>query len=217
MKEKLKKTLKAKFTGEYVGTTNKEKSIAILLIGFTMLFAILLYCRVNYHKISQNDNNNNNNNNNSQIDNKKTEFLSLDKIFINYMDNYKYTITIEDNNKKIIYEGSMSNGVDNGKKIINNEEIEYHIVNDIAIDLNTNKEINNLYDKYLSTFFVPTNIYEFIKDKENSEDIVDKEKIYIYNSVYKDADIMFKIITGKDRLEEIIYKYNNIDYSIKYN
>ena len=44
-----------------------------------------------------------------------------------------------------------------------------------------------------------------------------QEKIYIYNSVYKDADIMFKIITGKDRLEEIIYKYNNIDYSIKYN
>ena len=209
MKEKLKRTLKAKFTGEYIEPTNKERSLIILIVGFSVIFALLLYVRIS--------NNNVNNENNTPVQNQESnnKYMTLDKLFEKYNTSYKYSITVEDNTTKVLYEGSVSDKVDNGKKVVDNKEIEYHIVNDIAIDLNTNKEITDLYNNYLSYFFIPSNIYDFIKDKEKSEDIVDNKKIYIYNSIYNDSDIMFKVVSGKDKLEEIVYKYNKINYSIK--
>ena len=210
MKNKLKNSLKSKFLGQYTGTSNREKSILILIIGFTIILALLITIRINY-------NNNLNNNTNKVEENNSVEFLSLDKIFNNYLDNYKYNITIDDNEIKIQYKGTINNKINNGIKTINNEETNYNIANDVIIDLKTNKEINDLYGNYLSHFFNPTNIYEFISDKEKMEEIVDSKKVYTYNSIYNDADIMFRIVTSKDRIEDIRYKYNNVEYSIKLN
>ena len=211
MKNKIKEALKNKFLGEYTPSENKEKSIIILIVGFTIIFSLLIAIRINYNKPNNNSNNNNSNNSVPSV-----QFLSIDKIFNNYLDNYKYIITIDDNESIITYEGSVNDSISDGKRIINEEEINYHIANDIVIDLKTNKEINNLYNNYLSVFFNPNNVYEFIKDKEYTEEIVDNIKIYTYNSIYNDVDIMFKISTGKDRIEEIKYVFNNINYNIKF-
>ena len=216
MKEKIKNSLKAKFLGQYTGTSNKQRSLVILIVGFTLLFALIFILKINYNNnYTQNNNNNNSTNNNEN--NKEIEFLSLDKIFNNYIDNYDYNIIITDDETTIVYEGSINEGINNGKRTINNEEINYHIVNNIAIDLKTNKEILNLYDDYLSYYFIPSNIYDFINGKENNEETVDNKKIYTYNSIYNDGDIMFRITTTKDRIENIIFKYNNINYNIKFN
>ena len=212
MKEKLKNSLKAKFLGEYTGTSNKQRSLIVLIVGFSILFILLILVRVNYNNNSKVYDNNNYK---FEEKDKKNQFLTLDKIFNNYLDNYKYDITVNDNDINTEFKGSINNKIDNGKRIINEQELEYHIVDNIAIDLKTNKEITDLYNNYLSYFFIPTNIYEYIKDKENNEEIVDNNKIYIYNSIYNDGDIMFKITTTKDRIEGIEYAYNNINYNIK--
>ena len=210
MKEKIKKGLKAKFLGEYTPSEDKTKSMVILIVGFSILLSLLVAIRINYNRNIKNISNNNEQKITS------TEFLSLDKIFNNYLDNYKYKITINDSNSIIKFEGSINDKINNGKRIINNEEINYHVVNDIAIDLDTNKEINDLYNNYLSYFFNPTNVYEFIKDLNSNEEIVDNMKIYNYNNIYNGVSIMFKITTSKDRIEEINYNYNNVDYKITF-
>ena len=213
MKEKFKNSLKAKLLGQYTGTDNKQRSLIILIIGFSVLIALFIMGRINYF----NNRNSNNNNNNNYSENKKNiKFLSLEQIFNNYLDNYNYSITIEDETTSIKYEGTCSSGTNTGKKIVGEEVIDYHIANDIVIDLKTNKEIDDLYGDYLSYYFNPTNVYEFIKDKENSEEIVDNEKIYTYNSIYNDGDIMFRIATTKDGIDTINYKYKEINYSIKF-
>ena len=209
MKEKIKNALRAKFLGQYTNSSNKQRSLIILIVGFSLLIVLLIVAKVNYNNIINSDNNKQNN-----ID--EVKFLSLDKIFNNYIDNYNYYITINDNNSIIKYEGTIKEKINDGKRITSNEEINYNITEDIIIDINTNKEISNFYYNYLSNFFNPTNVYEFIKDKENSEEIVDNKKIYIYNSIYNDGDIMFKITTTKDRIEEINYIYNNINYNIMF-
>ena len=209
MKEKIKKSLKSKFLGEYEPPTNKQRSLIILLMGFTVLFGLIILVRIN-NRYDNNTNTSNNNSNNS----KNIEFLSLDKIIANYVDNYEYNITINDNNNLITYEGNISSGVNNGKKKIDDVEINYHIVNNTIIDLDTNKEIPSLYENYIYSFFEPNNIYEFIKDQESIEEIVDNNKVYTYNSVYDDGEIAIKITTSKDRIESININYNNIDYDI---
>ena len=211
MKEKLKKALKAKFTGEYIASENKTRALVILIIGFTIIFSLIVFIKANYNKI-----NTTTNNNNKTEEIEEVKFLSLEKIFINYLDNYKYKISIEDNSNIIIYEGTITDGNNTGKRIINNEEINYNIANDIVIDLKTNREVNNFYKTYISYFFNPTNVYEFIKDLEATEEEQDDKKTYTYNTSYNEKDIMIKITTTKDRIEEINYLYNNINYSISF-
>ena len=213
MKEKIKNSLKAKFLGENINTTNREKSIAILIIGFSVIFALIILIRIN---INNNVNNyKGNTSENNEI--KEIEFLSLDKLFSNYKDNYKYDITIDNNSEIIKYSGTISDNINDGKMININGEINYHIVNDIAINLQTNEEIPNIYEEYLSFFFVPNNVYEFIRNLECKEEMVDNTKKYSYNSIYNDGKIMFNIVTTKDRIEEIKYIYDNVSYTIKLN
>ena len=98
MKEKCKNSLKAKLLGQYTGTDNKQRSLIILIIGFSVLIALFIMGRINYF----NNRNSNNNNNNKYSENKKNiKFLSLEQIFNNYLDNYNYSITIEDETTSI--------------------------------------------------------------------------------------------------------------------
>ena len=210
MKDKLIKALRAKFLGESTKPVNRERSIIILVIGFTLLFILFIAIRINYNNQIRNMYNNKNVNNIEEVD-----YLSIDKLFSNYEDNYKYYINIIDNELNILFDGSINNNIDIGKKIVDKEVIEYQIDNDQIIDLNTNQIISSLYDDYLSYFFKPSNIYNFIKDLKFKEEIVDNKKIYNYNSIYNDSEIVFTITTSKDRLEEIKYIYNGIIYDIK--
>ena len=214
MKEKLKKTLKAKFNGQYVESDNKIRSLIILIICFSVIIALTVVIKVNYKQLNEYNNKNNNNNNTQTEGLEDEEFLSLDRIFINYLDNYKYYISVDDNNIIIKYEGSITNGNNTGKRIINKDEINYSITDDNIIDSKTNREITNLYKNYLSYFFNPTNVYEFIKDLESTDEVVDNKKIYSFNGTYEEIEIKFNITTTKDRIEEILYEYNNIKYSI---
>ena len=216
MKEKIKNSLKAKFLGENTSAVSREKAIAILIIGFSVIFALIIFIRINvnnnikkYYEEKYKET--------SGETNKKQEieFLSLDKLFSNYIDNYKYDIAIDNAGEIIKYNGAINDNIDDGKKIKNNEEINYHIVNGIAINLQTNEEISNIYEEYLSFFFVPTNVYEFIRNLDGKEEIVDNIKKYSYNSIYNDVEIMFNIVTSKDRIEEINYSYNNVNYTVK--
>lgn len=215
MKEKIKQALKAKFTGQYTEPTgNKLRSLIILIVGFSVIVFIISFARVN----GFNNNNNKNNNTKNDVSNdKELQFLSLDKIFNNYLNNYKYSVTVTESNTTVLYEGLISDTADDGKRTYNNEELEYHIVNDVAIDLKTNKEIPNLYGTYLYSFFKPINIYEFIKDKGYNEEVIDNTKVYNYDTLYNEKRITFKIVITKDSIEQIDYSYEDINYNLKFN
>ena len=85
-------------------------------------------------------------------------------------------------------------------------------------DINTDNEevIEDLYEDYLSYFFTPSNIYNYLsflsaKEKEDGD-----IKIYNYEYVYDDKDITFDITTTVNRIQEIVITYDNHIYNIKF-
>ena len=212
MKDKIIKTIKAKFLGEYINSGDKEKSLIIFIVGFSFLIILIIILKINYSNVIKQNIENNTTNNIEEVD-----YLSLNKLFINYIDNYIYNIEILDNDIIVNYSGSVNNQIDNGKRFYNNEIINYQIENENVINTDNNQTINNLYGDYLAYFFIPSNVYSYIENLEYKEEIIDNNKIYNYNSIYNESDIMFNIITTKDRIEEINYKYNEVNYKIKLN
>ena len=208
MKNKIKNALKMKFLGEYSATGNKEKSLIILVVGFIILFTLLIAIRISF-----------NNNYQKYLDsqNNEVEYLKIDELFNKYISNYKYNISINDNDLLTIYNGEVISNIDDGKRLNNEDLLEYHIENNIITNKDNNEVVDNLYYDYLSYFFTPSNVYNYIKDLKTNEENIDNKKIYNYNSIYNESNIIFKITTTKDSIEEINYTYNDVVYSIKLN
>lgn len=198
MMNKIKKTLKSKFLGEYTPSGNKERALIVLIIGFSILIFITILIRINYTNYVNTPKDNN-------IETESIQFLSLDKLFNNYLDNYNYKIEVIDKDT-IYYDGKIENGVNTGTRIVNNNTLNYNLNND---------NLNDVYGNYLYYFYTPQNVYDFIKSLNGNEQKLDNNKIYTYNSIYEDNEINFKIITSRDRIEEINYNYKDIYYNIK--
>lgn len=208
MKDKIKTSLKAKFLGENIPSNNKQKDVIVLAIGFAFLIGVFIFARVNYHP-------NNNQSSNNEVK-EEINFKNLDELFNSIGTNYNYNITIlnKNNSAYSYFNGSVDNNVNIGKKIIDTVTINYKIDSNGAINTTTNEAITNLYDGFLYYFFTPSNVFDYVKDLENTYEILDDKKIYNYNSKYRDDNIVFKITTTVDKIEKISYIYDNIEYSI---
>ena len=208
MKDKIKNSLKSKFLGENIPSNNKQKDVIVLAIGFAFLIAVFIFARVNYNP---------NKNQSSSEAKEEMNFKNLDELFNNINTNYNYDITILNKNNSVYsyFNGKVEDTINVGKKTIDTITINYKIDSNGAINTTTNETITNLYDGFLYYFFTPSNVFDYVKDLENTYEILDGKKIYNYNSKYRDDTIVFKITTTVDRIEKIVYIYDNIDYSIK--
>ena len=200
----MKEKLKNKLLGVNEEPVNKQKSMIMLLIWFVFISMVIVYIR------------NSNNDNNQHVKEETIIFDSIGDIFNKYV-NYDYDIKISDIDNNIVkFIGSYKEGIDTGYKVINEEKINYKIENNIIINTDNNEEIENLYDNYLYYFFKPSNIYSYVSYLKNEEKIDVDSKLYTYNYVYDDKDITFEIETSKDLIKNIIIRYNDNKYEIKY-
>lgn len=201
----MKEKLKDKLLGNYTPSNNKQRSLIILLIW--LLFIGLVIAFINYSSNTYEQ---------EMPKEEKITYLSLKEIFDKYSNNYKYDITILENNAFIYYKGSLINNVNEGTKIKDGISLNYQITSNI-INKDTNEEITNLYENYLYYFFNPNNIYEYISYLKGEEEINGDLKTYNYNYKYNDLDINIQLTTGIDDIKEIIINYDSIKYNIKYN
>ena len=196
----MKEKIKNKFLGINEVSDNKSKSIIILLIWVVFISFIVLISRNNIR------------NNNTQ----DIVFNNLSDIFSSYV-NYDYIINIKDiDNNKVSYKGKVINNIDTGTRTINEDVLSYKIEDNIIYD-SDNNEIDNLYMNYLSYFFKPSNLYDYLSYLKSEEKVDKNLKIYTYNYMYEDKEITFDITTTTDKIDEIIISYNDNIYSIKYN
>lgn len=209
MKNKLKEYYKKNILGEDDNkVVDSQKSLHQLVLWIVFIVAVLIFIGVSNNFIPSEDKKNNSN----QI----ITFETLDNIFSIYKDNYSYDISINSNDTiKAKYQGSVVNSIDNGKKIVDNEVTAYKIENNVITDINTNEVINNLYEEYLSYFFMPQNVYTYLKDVNYDEEMANSMKMYKYKTIYQDDDIIFNIITGINTIQEIDYTYKSVNYQIK--
>ena len=204
MKEKIKKGLKNKFLGLYEPSEDKTKSLVLLAGGIVFMIVLLVFIKTNYYV--------NNENNNYQQQSVKE--LSLKEIFDKYNNNYGYNITILDNDTNVYYIGKVENEVNIGKKVINDENIEYKITYEGVVNNTTNEVIDNLYDNYLYKFFNPSNLYEYLVYLTPEEKQDNDIKIYSYQSTYDEELLDIKLTTTIESIKEITYNYKGITYNI---
>ncbi len=207
MKKGMRRLLKEGLLNEPRENPNKEKDLIVLIIGLVLMIFLVIAVKVSINKIKQNNNN--------QENIIKEESISLNDVFNNFKDNYNYKIIILDENKSYSYfEGKVLNGENIGIKTIDNIATEYKITEDKIINTKTNEEIDGLYKGYLYYFFIPNNIYNFIKEI----DVFEKKdnNNYSYDSVYNDQKIKFMITVEDENNIKINYTYLNIEYSMNY-
>ena len=204
----MKEKLKNKFLGINDLSDNKQQSLVILLIWIVFIGMVVLYIR----RFDDTNNNNNNNNNNQ----KEVVFDNLETIFNRY-EKYDYEITISDiEDNKTIFKGKVSEDGNIGSRVRNEETINY-LVNDYSIiNRDTNEEIENLYDNYLSMFFVPNNIFNYVKLLSGTDKVDGDIKKYNYEYVYDDKSIYIDIDTTKNLIDNIVIYYDDIKYNINY-
>ena len=190
MKNKLKKTLKNKFLGIVEPSTDKTKSLIILVVGFLIMLILFVFIRINYHNFNKQLETNN-------TIKEETKFLSLKDLFAKYNDSYEYNITILDNESYVYYIGKVINEENVGKRIIDAENID------------------NLYKNYLYFFFTPSNLYDYLEYLKPEETINSDTKTYTFKSIYNNEALDIKLTTTIESIKEINYNYNNITYNIK--
>ena len=199
----MKEKLKNKLLGINEISDNKQKPIIFLLIWLIFIGAVVVLVRNNTNNV---DNSNQN----------VVAFNSLETIFDRYK-TYKYEISISDlDNNKILYKGDYKNGVNTGSRINGEETINYKIEDNIIINSDTNEIIENLYGNYLSVFFVPSNIYTYIRTISGTEKEDGNIKKYNYEYMYEDKNIYIEINTTKDLIDSISIAYDDIKYNIKF-
>lgn len=210
MKNKLKKYYKTKILGEEDNkTVNTQKSLYQLIMWVIFIVAVFIFIGISNKFVTKTEKKPNNT---DQVIN----YENLDTIFSIYSNNYDYTINITTSSTtKAKYQGSISNGIDIGTKESNTTKTSYKIENGIITNTETNEIIEDLYEDYLSYFFIPQNVYTYLKDNEYTEEVGNSTKMYKYKSTYLGEDITFNIQTGINTLQEINYSYQNVNYQIK--
>ena len=197
----MKEKLKNKFLGINEISDNKEKSIIMMLFWTVFIVGVIFYINANTPAKEQQN---------------VIVFDSISDIFSVYK-SYNYDISIKDiDGNKVSYKGKYEEGIDTGKKIKGEEVINYKIDSESIINTDNEEVIEDLYEDYLSYFFTPSNIYNYLsflsaKEKEDGD-----IKIYNYEYVYDDKDITFDITTTVNRIEEIVITYDNHIYNIKF-
>lgn len=203
MKEKMKIKLKNKFLGINEPSGDRQKSLVILLIGLVLMASLFLYLKISQNNASRNNTN------------ETINFLSLDEIFNKYNNGYKYSITINDNVSKVYYKGSIVGEENTGKRIIDDQAINYKINNDVAVNVETGEEIEDFYMGYYHDLFSLKQIYDYISRLIPTEKVKNNYKTYSYKSINKNIELDINLTTSIESIEEINYNYNNITYNIK--
>ncbi len=204
----MKDKLKNKFLGINEVSDDKQKPLIMLLAWLVFIGVVFGYVRTNNAS-----NSNNNTNTNNEV---KVTFDSLSDIFNKY-NNYKYDITITDlENNVVSFNGYYIDNIDTGSKKKLNNTINYRIEDNIVKNTDTNEVIENLYENYLSYFFVPSNIYKYVNYLKVSEKEDGNVKKYNYEYIYNDKNITFEIVTSKSNIDNIKFVYDNLKYNIKY-
>ena len=199
----MKEKIKNKILGINEISDDKHKSIVLLLIWIVFIGIIIAYIKNNY----SNDINNSNN---------VIVFNSLETIFNKY-DNYNYDVSIKNIDNNIAnYKGNINDGINSGTRVTGEEIINYKIEDGFIINSDTNEEIENLYGDYLSFFFIPNNIYSYIKTLSGNENVEGEIKKYSYEYVFQDKPIYFEIKTSKDLIDNIVITYDDFKYDIKF-
>lgn len=200
-KAKTSNELGTKIFGEF--WYNVKGRSAILLLLWIIFIAIVLVM-INTNKQSDN------------VTSSEATFNQIDTYFSNSKNYYSYNISIENINNVTFtyYNGEVSSNGDMGVKSKDGEDTNYQIKDNIAYDTLTNKEIDNLYDDYLSYFFNLNNIYAFIKDKTPITSVENDIKTYQYNETYNGEKIDFVIKTSLNEITYIEYTFSNYKYII---
>ncbi len=201
----MKEKLKNKFLGINELSDNRERSFALLLIWLVFIGFVVVYVRENQVERKTDD-----------IKQDIVAFESLDSIFSKYI-NYKYDISISDlNNNIVYYKGEYNNDINSGTKVNGDETINYKIDNRIVVNVDNGEVVEDLYSNYLAFFFIPNNVYEYVKTLTVNEKEDGDIKKYNYEFVYDDKPIYIDIVTTKDLIDDINVTYDDLKYDIKF-
>lgn len=184
----------------------KGRSAVLLLIW--LIFIAIILALIN--------SNASNNNDTSEMVNESIEFPSINEYFNNKSSNYSYNISIYNISDETYtyFNGEVNDGTNIGIKKQDNKETNYLIKDNVVYNALTNKEMDNLYEDYLTEFFNLQNIYDFIKDKTPVTSTDNDIKIYEYDETYNNQSISFIIKTSINEVTYIEYTYNNYKYII---
>ena len=169
--------------------SKRERSLVLLVLWFFFIMLVIIFI------------------NNSSRTVKKPLYKDP-KDLLNELVNYQYDLTVTNSvdNSFTYYNGNINNGIDTGVKKINDEEINYKIVNNIAYDENMNIIEYPYYD-------ISLNVFNYLVDYE-SKLLDNKIMTYIYNVSYNNEIIKVYLKTTYDKITIVRYDYLDYSYTI---
>ena len=168
----------------------KDRSIVLLIVWFFFIIFVVLFI-----------------NSSPKQENNKPKYQDPKELLSN-LSNYEYDLTVTNKNDNTItyYNGNITDGIDTGTKKINEEEINYKIIDGITYDLEGNQIDYPYYD-------ISLNIFNYFEDYYYRY-LDNKIMTYIYDINYENDTIKVYLKTTYDKISLVNYDYLDNSYTI---